>query len=377
MVCSISMDPLVHIVLPVYNEDNVLAASVRTLSQYLERTDFPYRYRITIVDNASTDQTRVVAQKVVEEFNNVRLLSLSKKGKGAAIREGWRQEGDVLAFMDIDLASDLIFFKKLIDTIVFAGADIAIGNRHGNNSKIRGRRFLREVVSRFYNLIVRLTFASYLDDHQCGFKAISRKAYTEIETYLEDEHWFFDTELLVVAMRLGYKIIPIDISWNDNLDSKVSILRTSHEMAVALYCFYMRLRRYKLISWRMYLWPNQFLRFIGAGVSAAVLNVALFTLLTERGHFSYVSAVLVTSAVVFIMSFYLQKFWTFKQQNREQLKVELILFGLSALLTVALNTILLHVFIEYMHIWAPGAQLLALAILAPTNFILYQNFVFR
>ncbi len=224
-------DLLIHIVIPLYNEEYVLANSVETIVDFLSEQKFPYRYEIILANNASTDRTAIVAQEIGLRFPQVRLLDLRQKGKGRAIRSAWSESpADVLAFMDVDLASDLAFFRELIDGIVIGKNDMTIGSRLGPRSKIIGRRGHREVMSRIYNQLIRFLFKTGVPDHQCGFKAISKEAYSIISPYLEDNGWFLDTELIVWSRKQDLKILPIDIIWTDRTGSKVSIPKTSLEL---------------------------------------------------------------------------------------------------------------------------------------------------
>jgi glycosyltransferase involved in cell wall biosynthesis len=223
--------PLIHIVIPLYNEEKILAKSVDTLINFLSQTRFPYQYQITLVNNASTDRSAVVCAFLEAQWPQVKSLHLDRKGKGHAIRSGWNLGvGDVFAFMDVDLASDLRFFRPLIDGILVAKHDLVVGSRLGPNSRIIGRRTHREVISRVYNWMIRSLFRSHLPDHQCGFKAIHKDAYALICRHLEDSAWFIDTELIVWSLRNGLKVHPVDIVWTDQTDSKVSIPRTSLQL---------------------------------------------------------------------------------------------------------------------------------------------------
>jgi glycosyltransferase involved in cell wall biosynthesis len=234
--------PLVSISIPVYNEEKLVESSVRTLVHFLRESSFPYPYTIVIVDNGSVDATLACGARLEETFPGVvSVLSLAEKGKGRAIREGWKKPGDVLAFMDVDLSSDLGSFRTLIDAVVVDGNAIAVGNRLGKNSRIYGRRLVREMVSWAYNFLVRSVFHSNLPDHQCGFKAIRREAYERLSPKIEETGWFFDTELLVLAQRQRYTICSVDIHWTDNRESKVSLGRTSREMFASMLAFRRRL----------------------------------------------------------------------------------------------------------------------------------------
>ena len=236
-------NPFVNIIVPVYNEKLRIETSIQELISHLRRSAFPYPYAITIVNNGSTDDTAACIERITRAHGDVvHVLELEEKGKGRAIRAGWREPGDIMSFMDADLSSDLDYFLPLIDAIARDGFDFAVGNRLGRSSEISGRKFIRGLVSRLYNGLVRFLFGTNLDDHQCGFKAIRKDAYLTIAPLLVDTGWFFDTELIVYALRCGYCIRSIDIKWRDDRRTKVSLVRTPLDMLGAIYTFRRRLR---------------------------------------------------------------------------------------------------------------------------------------
>lgn len=235
-------DPLVNIVIPVYNEELRLVTSMPLLLAYLKTDSFPYRHVITIVDNGSTDTTREVVRKYMKENADIRLLSLSEKGKGRAVYAAWNEGiGDVQMFMDVDLATDLSHMEPLIDAIAKDGYEMAVGNRLGPASRIEGRNATRGIFSKIFNAIVRVFFGSRLVDHQCGFKAIRTESFKVISPYLKENGFFFDTELIVFAYRAGYRVRAIDVMWKDSRESKVSVVITSLEMLFALLALKKRL----------------------------------------------------------------------------------------------------------------------------------------
>lgn len=227
--------PLIHIVVPMYNEGKAITGSVVTLVEFLKNSIFSYPYIITLVNNASTDDTLIVSNELAKRFTNVQVLDLPQKGKARAIRAAWSMGvGDVVVFMDVDLASDLNYLRALVDAIVISDYDMAIGNRLGKKSKVISRKFLRKFASYVYNILVRLMFGTKIQDHQCGFKAMKRKSYMLVEPMLVDTAWFFDTEVIVWARKKGLTIAEIDIVWTDGKDSKVSLFKTSWDLFTAM-----------------------------------------------------------------------------------------------------------------------------------------------
>jgi putative flippase GtrA len=223
---SESRGPLVEIAIPVYNEEHILAASVRRLHTYLSET-FPYRFVITIVDNASTDRTWDVASRLALRLPEVEAVRLPQKGRGRALRHVWgTSAADIVAYMDVDLSTDLDAFLPLIAPLVSGHSDLAIGSRLSRGSAVvRGPR--REVISRIYNLMLRTTLAARFSDAQCGFKAGRAEVVRALLPAVEDEEWFFDTELLLLAERNGLRIHEVPVDWVDDPDSRVDVVRTA------------------------------------------------------------------------------------------------------------------------------------------------------
>jgi glycosyltransferase involved in cell wall biosynthesis len=218
--------PLIEIAIPVYNEEHVLAASVRRLHAYLIDT-FPYRFVITVVDNASTDRTWEAASRLSLELPGVEAVRLPRKGRGRALRHVWgTSAADVVAYMDVDLSTDLQAFLPLIAPLVSGHSDLAIGSRLSRRSSVvRGPR--RELISRAYNLLLHTTLAARFSDAQCGFKAGRADVVRALLPAVEDEAWFFDTELLLLAERNGLRIHEVPVDWIDDPDSRVDVLRTA------------------------------------------------------------------------------------------------------------------------------------------------------
>jgi glycosyltransferase involved in cell wall biosynthesis len=217
---------VVEVVIPVYNEAAGLEPSIRRLNTYLTRT-FPYPYRITIADNASRDGTLQVALWLAAELPNVGVVHLDQKGRGRALSTVWSaSSAPVLAYMDVDLSTDLAGLLPLVAPLISGHSDLAIGSRLARGSRVvRGPR--REFISRCYNLILRGTLRAGFSDAQCGFKAIRRDVAQRLLPLVEDTGWFFDTELLVLAQRAGLRIHEVPVDWIDDPDSRVDIVATA------------------------------------------------------------------------------------------------------------------------------------------------------
>lgn len=217
---------VLDVVIPVYNEESDLEPCVRRLHEHLART-FPYGFRITIADNASTDRTPEVAARLDDEIDEVTAVRLEEKGRGRALRTVWLlSEAPVLAYMDVDLSTDLNALLPLVAPLISGHSDLAIGSRLSRSSRVvRGTK--REFISRTYNLILRGSLAARFSDAQCGFKAIRLDVAERLLPMVEDAGWFFDTELLVLAERAGLRIHEVPVDWVDDPHSTVHIVRTA------------------------------------------------------------------------------------------------------------------------------------------------------
>lgn len=216
-----------EVVVPVYNEEAGLGQGVRTLHRFLEenRSRLP-RWHILIADNGSTDRTPEVARGLSRELPGVDWLRIPEKGRGRALKQAWLQsQADILCYTDVDLSTDLAALLPMVDALVREGYDIAIGSRHLPGSRV-GRSLKREVLSRGYNILIRALFRADFRDAQCGFKALRREVARRLLPLVEDNNWFFDTELLVLAERGGYRIKEVPVGWREDPDSRVKVLRT-------------------------------------------------------------------------------------------------------------------------------------------------------
>ena len=218
--------PVLDVVVPVYQEEYTVAACVRRLHAYLSDT-FPYPFWVTIADNASTDGTAAVADRLATELPGVRVVRIPEKGRGRALKAVWSQSpASVLAYLDVDLSTDLAALGPLVAPLLSGHSDLAIGSRlHRDSRVVRGRR--REVISRCYNRLLRVGLGARFSDAQCGFKAIRRDVARELLPLVDDPAWFFDTELLVLAQRCGLRIHEVPVDWYDDPDSRVDVLSTA------------------------------------------------------------------------------------------------------------------------------------------------------
>lgn len=216
----------VDVVLPVLDEQRVLEASVRRLRQHLE-TMRGFDSRIVIADNGSTDGTLDVARRLVQTVPEVTVTHLRMRGRGRALRQAWTDSSaEVVAYMDVDLSTDLAALQPLLELVASGRADVATGSRLAPGARVtRGMR--RELISRAYNALLRQALDMPVRDAQCGFKAVRTSVARALLPSIEDEGWFFDTELLARAQRAGYRVAEVPVRWVEDRDSRVRVVRTA------------------------------------------------------------------------------------------------------------------------------------------------------
>jgi putative flippase GtrA len=289
--------PVLDVVIPVYNEEADLAPCVRRLHHHLT-SSVPYTFQITIADNASTDTTLRVARGLAAELPEVRVVHLAEKGRGRALRTVWSgSAAAVLAYMDVDLSTDLNAVLPLVAPLISGHSDLAIGTRFGRGARVvRGLK--RQTISRGYNLLLKGTLAARFSDAQCGFKAIRADIAARLLPLVVDTGWFFDTELLVLAQRAGLRIHEVPVDWVDDPDSRVDILATAIadlkgivRVSRALATGRLPLAQIRAELGRSRLpaamagvpagLPRQLIRFAAIGVVSTLAYVVLFALLRD------------------------------------------------------------------------------------------------
>ena len=217
----------VDITIPVYNEEDALPNTIAVLTSFLQ-DKLVNPWQIVIADNASTDNTRGVSEKLCGQYPGVNYLRIPQKGRGRALRTSWLDSrADIVSYMDADLSTDLVHFPQLIRSIE-AGSHIAIGSRLSKESQVT-RGFKREFISRGYNLLINSMFFIGLPDAQCGFKAMTRSTAEAIVPSIKNNNWFFDTELLIIAAKRGFKVASVPVKWDDDPTSTVNVVGTAME----------------------------------------------------------------------------------------------------------------------------------------------------
>jgi glycosyltransferase involved in cell wall biosynthesis len=221
------MSATVDLVIPVYNEEDALPRSIPILAAFL-KANLPNPWQIIIADNASTDGTRAVSEELCREHPRVSYLYLPQKGRGRALRTAWlASAADIVSYMDVDLSTDLSHFPQLVQALE-SGYHIAIGSRLSRGANVT-RSLKRTFISRSYNLLIQGLFLTALVDTQCGFKALTRQAAQAIVPSIKNNNWFFDTELLIIAAKRGYRVKVAPVKWDEDPTTTVNILRTATE----------------------------------------------------------------------------------------------------------------------------------------------------
>ncbi|MBV8993796.1 MAG: bifunctional glycosyltransferase family 2/GtrA family protein [Pseudonocardiales bacterium] len=387
--------PVVDIVIPVYNEETDLEPCVRRLHAHLA-AEMPYPFQITVTDNASTDTTLEIANRLATEFPAVRVVHMPEKGRGRALRAVWStSHATVLAYMDVDLSTDLAALLPLIAPLLSGHSDLAIGTRlHRGSRVVRGVK--REFISRSYNLMLRHTLSTRFSDAQCGFKAIRREVAEHLLPLVEDNAWFFDTELLVLAERSGLRIHEVPVDWIDDPNSSVHIVSTAMadirgmaRLARAFATGALPVHELRTQLGRAPLEPatpgvpagltRQVIRFGVIGVCSTVAYLLLFLLL--RDPLGAQGANALTLLITAIANTALNRRFTFGVVGRQQMTrhqmLGLIVFGLALGLTSG-TLALAHA----VHSTPPTAVELALLVAANAaatllRFLLLRHWVFR
>jgi glycosyltransferase involved in cell wall biosynthesis len=222
--------PTLDVIIPVYNEERDLPVSVRKLRAFLLE-NCPYKFRIVVANNASTDNTLSIAQALKAEFpGQVDVIHLDQKGRGRALKKAWlASPADVVSYMDVDLSTNLAHLMPMVEPLIKGTHHVATGSRLMPGSRVT-RQLKRELISRAYNLMIKVFFPfKRFSDAQCGFKAMTRSAAQALLPHIEDNRWFFDSELLLRSEQLGYTIWEVPVEWIEDLDTRVKIVETAIE----------------------------------------------------------------------------------------------------------------------------------------------------
>jgi len=322
--------PSVDITIPVYNEERDLGPAVRRLHKYLN-TDFPFSAQITIADNASTDGTAAQALRLAAELPGVRLIRLSEKGRGRALAASWlTSDAHVVAYMDVDLSTDLSALLPLIAPVISGHSDVSIGSR-----LVRGARVVRstkrELISRCYNMLLRVVLGVRFKDAQCGFKAVRADVARSLVPTVQNRNWFFDTELLVKAERAGLRVHELPVDWTEDPDSRVDILATAIEDLRGVW----RLATGRRVEATRSRLRGQLVRFAAIGVMSTLAYAALYW--TLRGFLPPVASNTVALVVTAIANTAANRRFTFGVRGAHRLMRDhaggLVAFAVALMLT--------------------------------------------
>ena len=230
----------ISIVFPAYNEADKLERAVTETINYVKNVS--KSFEIIIAEDGSTDGTDKLAEELSRKIENVRHLhSDVRLGRGRALNRAFSMaRGKILIYMDVDLSTDLEFLKPLIDSIRKEGFDLATGSRMLPQS-VAERSLHRKLLSKIYNFLVRALLKSPIRDHQCGFKAFRRESFLTLMPKVKANHWFWDTEVLVLASRMGFKIKEIPVVWRRRSGTKVSLRRDVLDMGIQVLKLWFRL----------------------------------------------------------------------------------------------------------------------------------------
>ncbi|HEX5908875.1 MAG TPA: bifunctional glycosyltransferase family 2/GtrA family protein [Thermoleophilaceae bacterium] len=343
---SLRPGPQVEVVVPVYNEEAVLARSIGRLHRLLSG-DFPFSWRIVIADNASTDATPRIAARLARQLPGVRALRLEEKGRGRALRTAWSaSDADVVCYMDVDLSTDLRALLPLIAPLLSGHSDVSIGTRLAHGSHVvRGPK--REFISRTYNHLLRATLRTRFSDAQCGFKAVRAGALPKLLPQVRDQGWFFDTELLVTAQRAGLRIHEVPVDWADDPDSRVDIAATALEDLKGIA---------RLAS------GTAAVRFLAVGACSTLAYVLLF--LALRGPLGPAWANALALALTAVGNTAANRLFSFRVRGRERLVRHHVLGLVVFLITLGLTSGALGV----LHALDPGpSRAMELAVLVASS----------
>lgn len=220
----------VSIIIPTYNEEKRLPATLFKIKKFLKKSRI--KNEIIVVDDGSTDNTVSVAKK-----HKVKILKNGRNfGKGYSIKHGvLKAKGDVILFTDADLSTPIKFLKNFLNKHN-SGFDVVIASRGLQDSKIKiPQPFLREVSGKIFNILVRLITWLPLKDTQCGFKSFKADAAKKIFKKLTIHGFGFDVETLFIAKKFNFKIIEYPVDWYNSNATKVNFFKDSARMFIELF----------------------------------------------------------------------------------------------------------------------------------------------
>ncbi len=393
------MKPKLLLMLPIYNEEEQLEASMRTLFEYATKNLSEYEWRVHVGDNASKDRSKEIYTRLHNENpTKFTFRTLDRKGRGLNQRESFLKEDfDIAIYMDVDLSSDINAIKDMVDHIRDRKSDLSIGSRLLPTSKVVGRKLLREITSRGYVFIIKTLASTKISDFQCGFKAISKELALKIVPEVEDNSWYFDTELVLLTEKSGYKIYECPILWTDDPGSSVNVWKTAIEDLKGLYRTlkqkkWLRLaiseevkKKYKSTLFDFLM---QFSKFFFIGGVSLLINWGVMLLTQRVIHmevvFSFgdtqIKDYMIGAVLGFIVSaianYFLNKKFTFNNKLKAYGK-QMTKFFMVSIIGLILNTAITILLVERVGVPPTIVTPLAAAIVLFWNYFGHRVFTFK
>ena len=393
------MKPKLLLMLPIYNEEEQLESSMRTVFDYATKNLSEYDWRVHVGDNASKDKSKEIYTKLHNE-NPTRFTfrTLDKKGRGLNLRDSWlKEEYDIAIYMDVDLSSDINAVKNMVDQIRDRKADLSVGSRLLPASKVIGRKLLREITSRGYVFIIKTLASTKISDFQCGFKAISKELALKIVPEVEDNTWYFDTELILLTEKSGYKVYECPVRWTDDPGSTVKVWKTATDDLKGLYRTlkqkkWLRLaineevkKKYKSTLFDFLI---QFSKFFFIGGVSLLINWGVMLLTQRVIHMEVVFSIgdtqikdyMIGAVLGFIVSaianYFLNKKFTFNNKLKAYGK-QMTKFFMVSIIGLILNTAITILLVERVGVSPTIVTPLAAAIVLFWNYFGHRVFTFK
>ncbi len=267
--------PSVSVVLPAYNEESTIEGTVETtlstLGAFLPEGDF----EVIVAEDGCDDRTPEIASRLAAADERVRHVHSDERlGRGGALEYAFAAAaGDTLVYFDTDLATDMRHLEELVESVRTEGYDVATGSRW-MPGRTADRPPKRGIPSKGFNTLVRIFLGSDLRDHQCGFKAVSREAFDRLHGDVADDHWFWDTELLVRAQRVGLAVKEFPVDWEPRGDTKVDLVRDVLGMGSAIVRLWWQLSVQPRITRRVSFFAGLLLVFAAVALMQLYLDPA-------------------------------------------------------------------------------------------------------
>ena len=222
--------PFLSVIVPAYNEERRIGPTLEKLVGYL--TSCPFRWEVLVVDNGSDDKTATVVEAWASEVPQVRLESLPTAGKGLAVRHGMLQTTGEFRFMcDADMSMPVEHLDEFLQRMT-EGYDMVIGSRQTEGARRFGEPYIRHLMGRIFNWVVRLVAVGGFEDTQCGFKMFRGEVADEIFPKQRATGFGFDVEVLFIAKLRGASILEMPIDWHHEPSSKISPVLDSVRMVM-------------------------------------------------------------------------------------------------------------------------------------------------